>query len=136
MRITGPLLLAVLTVAATAVAIESGAVADDPPKTKQQLKSFQVGNPVNLFGGIEILANGHVVVPQFQTKQIVEYDANGKQVGNAIQVQEYPTSVARLPNGHTLVASMNNQQVAEYDRTGRQVWLYNAGGSVFNVRGR
>jgi hypothetical protein len=38
MRITGPLLLAVLTVAATAVAIESGAVADDPPKTKQQLK--------------------------------------------------------------------------------------------------
>jgi outer membrane protein assembly factor BamB len=105
-------------------------------KTKQQLKSFQVGNPVNLFGGIEILANGHVVVPQFQTKQIVEYDANGKQVGNAIQVQEYPTSVARLPNGHTLVASMNNQQVAEYDRTGRQVWLYNAGGSVFNVRGR
>ncbi len=105
-------------------------------KTKQQLKNFQVGNPINLFGSIEILPNGHVLVPQFQNKQIVEYDGNGKQVGTPIRVNEYPTSVARLPNGHTLVGSMNNSQVAEYDRTGRQLWVHAAGGSVFNARGR
>jgi hypothetical protein len=110
-------------------------------RTKQELKSFPIGNTVtvlgnNVFGGIDILPNGHILVPQFQSRQIVEYDRDGKQVGTPIQLQQYPTSAVRLPNGHTLVGSMNNSQVAEYDRAGRQVWTHNAGGQVFNARGR
>jgi outer membrane protein assembly factor BamB len=110
-------------------------------RTKQEIKSFNIGNTVNVlgnnvFGSIDLLPNGHVLVPHFQTRQVVEYDRDGKQVGTPIQLQLFPTSAVRLPNGHTLVGSMNNQQVAEYDRNGRQVWVHNAGGSVFSARGR
>ena len=60
--------------------------------------------------------------------------AKGKTVWESNVVN--PAVPHRLPNGHTLVGSMNNSQVAEYDRSGRQVWVYNAGGQVFNARGR
>ena len=42
MRILGSLLVAALTFAAAATAIDRGALAADPPKTKQQLKKARV----------------------------------------------------------------------------------------------
>jgi outer membrane protein assembly factor BamB len=110
-------------------------------KTKQEIKSFSVGNTVTVlgnqvFGSIDILPNGHILLPHHQSRQVVEYDRDGKRVGTPIRLQQFPTSAMRLPNGHTLVGSANNSQVAEYDRSGRQLWVYNAGGQVFNASGR
>jgi HEAT repeat protein len=104
-------------------------------RTRRRLKSFSVGNLATPFGSIDILPNGHVLVPQFHNAQVAEFDREGRQV-KALPCMAAPTAVSRLPNGHTLVGSTNSQMVAEFDRSGRQLWAFQSGGMVFNVRGR
>ena len=104
------------------------------PKTQKEIKSFAVGNIGNLFGSIDVLPNGNVVVPQFGNNRVVEFDANGREVCSA-EVQP-PMSVVRLPNGNTLVGSVNTREVAELNRTGGQAWTYTAEGQVFQARRR
>jgi hypothetical protein len=104
-------------------------------QTHQQIKSVSLGNAgglVGLFGRIDVLPNGHVLVPHYHSRQVVEYDRDGNQVGKAFSVLQTPNSVVRLPNGNTLVGS-TAAQVAEYDRAGQQIWVYHAGGQLFNV---
>jgi len=103
-------------------------------KTQKELKSFHVGQIGSLFGNIDVLPNGNVLVPQLQGQQVVEYSADGQQVWSA-QVPQ-PCSVARLPNGHTLVSSQNNRRIVELDRGGREVWAYTASGMVFQASRR
>lgn len=105
-------------------------------KTQKELKSFVVGPLGNLFGAIDILPNGNVLVPLFQENRVVEFDMDGKQVGNLTGVQ-LPTGAQRLPNGNTLISSMNTRRIVELDASGRVVWNYNPiNGQVFNVRKR
>lgn len=104
-------------------------------KTQKQLKSFAVGNLASLFGNVEILPNGNVLVPQFQNNQVVQFDRDGKQVGNPISVN-FPNSVVRLNNGNILVGSLNNRSVTEFDRNGRAIWTHQSDGMVFNARRR
>jgi hypothetical protein len=104
-------------------------------KTQKQLKTFQVGNLGSLFGSIDILPNGHVVVPLYPNNRVVEFDRDGKEVGVALQVNN-PNSAKRLPNGHTLVGSLNHQTITEFDRSGRVVWTHRTGGTVFSTRQR
>ncbi|MFO0969559.1 MAG: HEAT repeat domain-containing protein [Gemmataceae bacterium] len=94
------------------------------PKTKAVVKSFAVGQIPVLFGSIDVLASGHVVVPDFNRHRVVEFDADGKEV-KAFNVLQFPNSVQRLPNGNTLVSSQNTRRVVEYDRTGTEVWSHN-----------
>lgn len=103
-------------------------------KTQRVLKTFNVGQPQILFGGIDVLPNGHILVPHFQGNRVVEYDGEGKQV-KTFNVQ-WPNSAQRLPNGNTLVASQNSRRVVEFDRTGREIWSHQCDGSVFNARRR
>jgi HEAT repeat protein len=103
------------------------------PKTKEE-KSFNVGQVQVLFGSIDVLPNGHVLLPEFHTNRVVEYDTNGKAV-NHINVQ-WPNSAVRLPNGHTLVASQNARRVIEFNRSGEEVWSYQCDGAVFNAHRR
>lgn len=105
-------------------------------KTQRIIKSFHVGNIPVLFGSIDILNDGGVLVPDFQQNRVVEYDAEGKQRAT-FQVQ-WPNSVQRLPNGNTLVASQNTRRVIEFDRNGREVpgSAFNTDGMVFNARKR
>lgn len=98
------------------------------------LKQFQVPQIPVLFGNIDILANGNVLIPDFQQGRIVEYDMNGNQVGQLIT--PWPSSAMRLPNGNTLVASQNTRRVSEFNRAGQVVWSHDVDGQVFNARRR
>jgi HEAT repeat protein len=89
----------------------------------KELRSFPVY--VNTSGGrIQVLANGHVLVPEHRHNRVVEYDVHGKPVWMA-DVQQ-PIAAVRLPNGNTLVTSMNEQRAIELDAKGKVVWDYKA----------
>jgi hypothetical protein len=112
----------------------NGAFTRMEAKTQKVLKSFQVGQIPVLFGSIDVLPGGGVVIPDFQQNRVVEYDADGKQVASfAVQ---WPNSVLRLPNGNTLVASQNSRRVIEFSRTGQEVRSHTLEGMPFNARRR
>jgi hypothetical protein len=74
-------------------------------------------------GRIEVLPNGHVLVPENGNNRVVEHDAQGKVVWE-VSV-EAPIMAVRLANGHTLITSMNPLRGAvEFDRNKREVWQY------------
>jgi HEAT repeat protein len=89
--------------------------------TGKEIKSFPVN--VRTGGGrIEVLPNGHVLVPENAANRVVELDEDGKPVWQAA-VQE-PIAAIRLANGHTLVTSMNQHRAIELDAKGKEVWHY------------
>jgi hypothetical protein len=95
--------------------------------TGKELSSFPV--LVQTSGGrIEVLPNGHVLIPLFGNGKVVEYDMDGKPVWEA--AVEQPIAAVRLPNGNTLVTSMSQRRAIELDRTGKEVWEY----KPFNTR--
>jgi hypothetical protein len=89
----------------------------------KELKTFEVN--LQTYGGrLEVLANGHVLVPQTPANEIVEFDADGKSVWQAKFDQ--PVAAVRLANGNTLVTSMNQQRAVELNKAGKSVWEYKA----------
>src|SRR5205807_9752103 len=103
-------------------------------KTQKIQKTFNVGQVNVLFGSIDVLPDGGVIIPEFQQNRVVEYNADGKQM-KTFNVQ-WPNSVMRLPNGNTLVASQNTRRIAEFDRGGREVWTHTLDGMPFNAKRR
>lgn len=88
-----------------------------------QLQSFPAH--VDIWGGrLDVLPNGHVLVPEHSFGRVVEYDAEG-QVAWETAV-EMPITAMRVPNGHTLITFMNRNQGVEVDQKGKQVWQYQA----------
>lgn len=112
----------------------SGAFTRIDGKTQKVVKAFQVSQIPVLFGSIDVLPDGGVLVPDFQQNRVVEYGPDGTQK-NAFKVQ-WPNSVMRLPNGNTLVASQNTRRVAEFDRSGQEVWAHVLDGMPFNAKRR
>jgi hypothetical protein len=93
------------------------------PKGKEfeEVKSF--GVDVRTSGGrIEVLPNGHILIPELGNNRVVEHDATGKVV-REFEVEQ-PIAAVRLPNGHTLVTSMTQHRAVELDRTGKEVWEF------------
>jgi HEAT repeat protein len=87
----------------------------------EEAASFNV--QVKTSGGrIDVLPDGHVLVPEMEANRVAEYDAAGKVVWSA-QVQQ-PIAALRLANGHTLVTSMTQNRAVELDRAGKQVWEF------------
>ena len=88
----------------------------------RELKSFAVN--VRTSGGrIDVLPNGHVMVPENSANRVVELDADGKEVWK-VDIDR-PIMALRLANGNTLITSMSEAVGAvEFDRTGKQVWQY------------
>lgn len=89
--------------------------------TGKEIKSF----PVNLRtsgGRIDVLPNGHVLVPENAANRVVELDEAGKKVWEAAVQQ--PIAANRLANGHTLVTSMSQHRAIELDAKGKEVWQY------------
>lgn len=96
------------------------------PKGKE-LKRFPVS--VNTSGGrIDVLPNGHVLIPQMSDNKVVEYDADGRAVWQASV--EQPIVASRLPTGNTLVTSMSGKRAVEVDRAGKEVWEYRSDSRV------
>jgi len=81
--------------------------------------------PVNVQtsgGRIDVLPNGHVLVPEMRNNRVAEYDPSGKVVWQVPFNQ--PIAAVRLANGDTLVTSYNEPRAVELDRTGKEVWEY------------
>jgi HEAT repeat protein len=97
--------------------------------SSQTLHAMQV-----LGGSIDVLPNGHVLIPQYRTGKVVEYDAEGKIAWEASVSR--PISAYRLPNGQTLVGTLNPGQIIELDRAGKQISEKKADGRVMKVRRR
>jgi hypothetical protein len=99
------------------------------------LNSFRVGRIVRSVGTqIDVLPNGHVLIPFYAGNSVVEYDAEGKAVWSA---QAYrPTCVQRLRNGHTLIASRMSNLLIEVDRRGQEVASQRCEGRPVCVRRR
>jgi hypothetical protein len=88
-------------------------------KDLKEVRSF--GVDVRTSGGrIDVLPNGHVLIPEMNNNRVVEYDAAGKMV-RELEVEQ-PIAAVRLPNGHTLVTSMTQRRAVELDRAGKEVW--------------
>ncbi len=99
------------------------------------IKSFNV-NPVNsLFGSMDVLPDGGVLVPDWQRQRVVEYNKDGKEV-KAINNVQWPLAAHRLSNGNTLITTQNPGSVKEYNAKGDVVMSFAADGAVFNARRR
>jgi hypothetical protein len=104
-------------------------------KTKETIKSFNVQSIQMNWGSIDVLPNGNIIIPHYQTHQVREYDPNGGQV-KTLTGLNWPNSVQRLPNGHTLVTSYSSRQIVEFDANGAQVSSHTVDGLIFNARRR
>jgi hypothetical protein len=90
-------------------------------RTGQELQNFRV--TVSTSGGrIDVLANGHVLIPQMARNVVVEYDTKGNGVWSH-PIRD-PIAAVRLPNGHTLITSMTDKRAVEVDAVGKTVWQY------------
>jgi HEAT repeat protein len=86
--------------------------------TGKQLKSYNVQMVWQT--GVNILPNGHVLIPATWINRVMEYDNEGKVVWQANATQ--PCSAARLRNGNVLIApQMWPSKVTEVDPSGKQV---------------
>jgi HEAT repeat protein len=100
------------------------------------LKSFRIGRAVRSSIGthIQVLPNGHVLVPFYRGNCVVEFDGDGKQVWTA--QANRPMCVQRLPNGHTLISSRLSDLIVEVDRKGQEVWNHRCDGQAMRVHRR
>src|SRR5207248_2112187 len=105
-------------------------------RTQKAIKTFNINQVASLFGNMEVLPGGGILVPDWQQNphRVVEYDGEGKTV-KSFNVQ-FPLGATRLPNGNTLVNSQNPGRVIEFDRDGREIWTHQCDGVVFNARRR
>jgi hypothetical protein len=85
----------------------------------KELRSFPI-QMIWQMSGVDILPNGHAIVPSLWTNRVYEYDAEGKTVWEAGAMQ--PLSACRLRNGNTLICPQQwPAKILEVDSTGKQV---------------
>jgi hypothetical protein len=113
----------------------NGAVTRMETRPDKVIAQFNITPPQIIFGSMDVLKNGNIVVSHYQNQRVVEYNANGGQVGNPLQIA-WANSVTRLPNGNNLVSTYNQRQVYEYNNNNQQVWNFTADGIVFVARRR
>ncbi len=85
----------------------------------KRIRTVNVGG-TNGWGGVELLANGRLLVAKYSANQVVEVAA--------------PAQATRLPNGNTLATVTNSKRIVEIDRTGKIVWQQVTQGRPFRVR--
>ncbi|MHB1424724.1 MAG: HEAT repeat domain-containing protein [Gemmataceae bacterium] len=92
-------------------------------KDFKEVKSWQV--QVKTSGGrLDVLPNGHVLIPEMENNRVIEFDADGQNVWRAKLDQ--PIAAVRLANGNTLVTLMRENRAVEVDREGKEVWQFKA----------
>jgi HEAT repeat protein len=96
----------------------------------KEVSTFAAVRPV-AGGGLDVLANGNVVLCDYTQNKVIEYDAKGKVVWQT--TVQRPGAAVRLPNGHTLVACPLNSRVVELDHDGKEVWKCEPGGRPYKV---
>jgi hypothetical protein len=92
-------------------------------KDFKEVKSW--GVQVRTSGGrIDVLPNGHVLIPEMENNRVVEYDAEGQAVWE-VSIDQ-PIAAVRLANGNTLITLMRQNRAVEVDRAGKEVWQFKA----------
>jgi hypothetical protein len=89
----------------------------------REIKSWDV-NVRTLGGRIDVLPDGHVLIPEKDNNRVVEYDADGQGVW-AVTIDQ-PVAALRLPDGHTVVTLFRENRAVEVDRAGKEVWQFKA----------
>lgn len=117
----------------TNLGVQATYIRMDPKNQNKINKQFPVTAVQILFGAMDVLPNGHVLLAHYQQQCFKEYDENGGQVSNT--QFNWPSSIVRLPNGGNLIASYNQRRIVEY-RGGQAVWEYQSDGLVFVARRR
>jgi hypothetical protein len=101
--------------------------------TGKQLKSF----PLQMVwqSGVEILPNGHVIIPVTWMNRVQEYDAEGKSVWEITATQ--PSCATRLRNGNALISPQQwPAKVIETDPAGKQVSEISVPNFAYRIRTR
>jgi HEAT repeat protein len=88
---------------------------------QKELRNFEADVRTN-GGRIDVLPNGHILVPLKDSNKVIEYDSEGKAVWEA--TVEEPVAAVRLPNGHTLITTLNQKRAIELDGAAQEVWEY------------
>lgn len=89
----------------------------------KEIQSWDV--PVRTSGGrVEVLPNGHVLIPEMDNNRVVEYDAGGQSVWEVMLDQ--PIAALRLANGNTIVTLMREKRAVEVNRAGKEIWQFKA----------
>ncbi len=78
-------------------------------------------------GRIDVLPNGHVLIPEMENNRVEEYDTAGQSVWE-VSIEK-PIAAVRLPNGNTMVTLMDQGSAVEVDRAGKTIWQFKAVGS-------
>jgi|GEM_PF-332197 HEAT repeat protein len=85
----------------------------------KQIKSFPL-QWVWHGAGVDILPNGHIIIPGFWMNKVLEYDADGKTVLDLNANQPY--AATRLKNGNLLMAPQQwPSELIETDAAGKQL---------------
>jgi hypothetical protein len=86
----------------------------------------------SMYGQMEALPNGHLLVPEYAANRVAEFDRSGRLVWHAPAPQVI--SATRSPGGRTLAVNQQGQQIIELDRAGKVVWEHRAEGSPWVAR--
>ena len=107
----------------------------DPKNQNKVVKQFQVTAVQMIFGCMDVLPNGHVLIAHYHQRTLTEYNENGGQVSTQQFNNQLPSSVVRLPNGNNLVGSYSPGRVTEF-KGNQAVWEHQVDGLVFVTRRR
>jgi HEAT repeat protein len=110
----------------------NGQIVEMEPSGKQ-VRTISAGN-TSSWGGVEVLPGGRFLVAQYAANEVVEIDAEGKELWRCSV--KTPAWATRLRNGNTLVASPDARCLFEFDRSGKEVWKKETQGRPFRVRRR
>jgi HEAT repeat protein len=102
--------------------------------TGKEIKGFPSNRGGGWTSGLDLLANGRILISQPNRNKVIEVDAEGRTLLDVDAPQV--TTASGLPNGNVLVASYSSQRVFEVDRKGKVVWEYKGGSAVFRARRR
>lgn len=101
--------------------------------TGKQLKSFPHQSPWQT--GVDILPNGHVIIPAAWFNKLTEYDAEGKTVVD-LNVNQ-PWAATRMKNGNLLMAPQQwPSELVELDSSGKQLSKMNLPNFPYCIRTR
>ncbi len=101
--------------------------------TGKEVLAVNIGGTA-IWGGIEVLPSGRLLVAKSSTNTAVEIDRQGKELWSCSVHQ--PLSATRLRNGNTLLTSYQDRTVTEVDRNGKEVWKLPLKGLPFRARRR
>jgi hypothetical protein len=102
--------------------------------TGKQLKSFNAGRDGSWTSGLDLTADGRILITQPNVNRVQLFDRDGKAVWEA--AAPGAVTASWLPNGNILIASYNNQSAIELDRHGKTVWQLKSDYHVYRVRRR